>query len=93
MPRLSWARRQVLSVATPLILGTMAQMMMKPPSSLIHRFAIPPEVVAAAYGSEAHAQDTVVALRKVRRLARELGLVNSMVTPLWRVLGVWDDDA
>ena len=93
VPRLSWARRQVLSVATPLILGTMAQMMMKPPSSLIHRFAIPPEVVAAAYGSEAHAQDTVVALRKVRRLARELGLVNPMVTPLWRVLGVWDDDA
>jgi hypothetical protein len=93
VPRLPWAKRQVLAVATPLILGTMAAMMMKPPSALIDHFAIPPEVVREAYvANPDHARETVVALGKVRRLARELHIINPVVEPVWRWLGIWDDD-
>ena len=45
VPGLGWARRQVLAVATPLILGTMAQLMMQAPADLVATFAIPDEVV------------------------------------------------
>jgi hypothetical protein len=94
VPRLSRARRHVLAVATPIILGTMARMMMQPPTALLREFAVPDEVVAQAYRRNPdHAEATVVALAKVRRLARELGLVTPLVVPLWRALGLWADDA
>ena len=93
MPRLSWARRQVLAVATPLILGTMAQLMMQAPGDLVVAFAIPDEVVAQAYRDNPdHARETVVSLRKVRRLSRQLGIVNPVSVRLWQRLGIWDQD-
>jgi P-aminobenzoate N-oxygenase AurF len=93
VPRLSWLRRQVLAVATPLILGTMAQLMMQAPGDLIRTFSIPDQVVAEAYRDNPdHARATVVSLRKVRRLARQLGLVSPVSEPLWRRLGIWADE-
>jgi hypothetical protein len=93
VPGLSWARRQVLAVATPLILGTMAQLMMQAPGDLVATFAIPDEVVAEAYRDNPdHARETVVSLRKVRRLSRQLGIVNPVSVRLWQRLGIWDED-
>ncbi len=93
VPALGWARRQVLAVATPIILGTMAQLMMQAPGDLIARFDVPDEVVAQAYRhNPEHRRETVTSLRKVRRLARELGLINPVSKTLWRRLGIWDDD-
>ena len=94
VPQLGWVRRQVLSLATPVILGVMAQMMMQVPSDLVRTFAIPDEVVREAYRDNPdHARATVESLRKVRRLARELGLVTPVSKRLWQRLGIWDDDA
>ena len=78
---------------TPVILGAMAQIMMQAPSDLIARFDIPAEVVREAYvDNPDHRAETVVALRKVRRLARELGIVTPVSKPVWKALGIWDDD-
>jgi hypothetical protein len=94
VPKLGPVRRQVLAIATPLILGTMAQLMMQAPKDLIRRFEVPDEVVREAYrDNPAHRASTVVSLRKVRRLARELGLINPVSRELWRRFGIWDDDA
>jgi hypothetical protein len=93
VPGLSWARRQVLSLATPVILGVMAQMMMQVPSDLVCLFDIPDEVVREAYRDNPdHARATIESLRKVRRLARELRLVTPLSKRLWQRLGIWDDD-
>jgi len=93
VPRLSWVRTRVLAITTPIILGTMAQLMMQVPHDLIARFAIPDEVVREAYtDNPGHRTETVVALRKVRRLARDLGLVTPVSKRLWKRLGIWSDD-
>ena len=93
VPTLGWVRRQALALATPVILGTMAQLMMRAPSDLVATFAIPDEVVREAYGDNPdHARETVVSLRKVRRLSRELGIVNPVSKALWQRLGIWADD-
>jgi P-aminobenzoate N-oxygenase AurF len=93
VPQLSWMRRQALAVTTPLILGTMAQLMMQAPGDLIATFAIPHEVVREAYrDSPDHARATVESLRKVRRLSREIGIINPVSKRLWQTLGIWDDD-
>jgi hypothetical protein len=93
VPTLGWMRRQVLAVATPVILGTMAQLMMRAPSDLVGTFAIPDEVVREAYGDNPeHARETVVSLRKVRHLSRELGIINPLSRALWHRLGIWSDD-
>ena len=61
VPTLGPVKRQVLAVMTPVILGTMAQLMMQAPSDLIARYAIPPEVVREAYtDNPEHRAHTVV---------------------------------
>jgi len=46
-------------------------------------------VLAEAYGrNPKHRQNTIDALRKVRLLCGELGILKPA---LWRLLGVWDD--
>jgi hypothetical protein len=85
-------RKGVLSIGTPVILGVMAQLMMRPSPALIRRFGVPPEVIREAFGDNAdHAARTRQALRKVRRLSREIGIVNPLSKRLWTALGIWGD--
>jgi hypothetical protein len=92
-PQLSRGRRAAMAVATPLILGTMAQLMMQAPRSLIASFDVPPDVVRAAYrDNPAHHEQTKVAVRKVRNLAREIGIVGPVSKRLWTAFGIWADD-
>jgi len=93
VPELSAFRRAVMAVATPIILGTMAQLMMQAPRSLIRRFDVPADVVREAYrDNPVHRQKTKDAVRKVRRLAREIGIVGPVSRRIWKVFGIWDDD-
>lgn len=92
--RLGPVRRVALGVGTPLILGVMAQLMMRPSPSLVRRFDVPREVAEEAFvRNPQHAERTRAALRKVRRLSTEIGIVNPVTKRLWRALGIWDDDA
>jgi len=93
VPELGFVKRQVLGLMTPAILGVMAQIMLQAPTDMIERFAIPADVVREAYvDNPDHRAATVVALRKVRKLARELGIVTPVSKPVWKALGIWDDD-
>lgn len=93
VPTLSRGRRAVMAVATPVILGVMAQLMMQAPHSLIKKFDIPRDVVRTAYhGNATHQQHTKDAVRKVRRLAREIGIVGPGSKRIWKAFGIWADD-
>jgi hypothetical protein len=89
VPKLSRTRRAVLSVGAPLVLATMADMMLKPSRQLIERYEIPADVIAAAYTDNAeHRAATVESLTKVRNLCQELGLLRPPFAAFWRVLGL-----
>jgi hypothetical protein len=89
VPQLSAWQRLRLAVGAPLILGSMAQLMLKPSPDLVERYAIPAEVIAAAYtNNPEHHRETVASLGKVRKLCVELGLVRWPFTFIWRKLGL-----
>jgi hypothetical protein len=92
VPKLGWPQRQILAVATPVILGTMVQLMLQAPDDLVKTFAIPDEVVREAYRSSDHARSVAASLHKVRRLSREIGIINPVSTFLWKRFGIWGDD-
>lgn len=94
VPRLSPVRRFVLSVATPVILGEMGGMMLEPSRQLVREFDIPDDVLAEAYrDNPEHQAAAATALRKVRMLARALGLMNPVSERIWKARGIWADDA
>jgi hypothetical protein len=87
VPALPRRHRIHLAVAAPLILGTMAQMMLKPSRQLIARYQIPRRVIAEAYTRNAHHQaETAASLGKVRNLCAGLGMTRMPYRALWRLL-------
>lgn len=92
VPRLSPARRAALSVATPLILGLMARMMLSPPGPMVRQFNIPRHVVREAYRDGSHAVQVRACLAKVRALAAELGLINGVSRRIWAACGIWEPE-
>lgn len=93
VPALPWWRRQVLALGTPIILGIMAALMLRPPTAMARRFSIPDAVIAEAYGPGSDAKVRArTSVRKVRRLARELGLINPVSLRLWLAFGIWSRD-
>lgn len=94
VPGLPRWQRTVMSAEAPVVLWLMAGVMMRPPTHLVRRYAIPADVLREAYRPDGPAGDEVRAsLRKVRRLLVELGLVGPIARRQWRRLGIWDDDA
>ncbi|WP_334141684.1 AurF N-oxygenase family protein [Rhabdothermincola sp.] len=93
VPQLSPLRRFRLSIAAPTILGEMAKLMMQAPHDLIREFGVPEAVVREAYtDNPEHRRQTQEALRKVRRLCRETGLINPVSRWIWQRRGIWADD-
>ena len=87
VPGLPRRQRVRLAVAAPLILGTMAQMMLKPSRQLITRYQIPRAVIAEAYTrNPGHRAETAASLSKVRKLCAELRLTQPPYRALWRLL-------
>jgi hypothetical protein len=93
VPNLNRARRLALSIETPFILGTMSQLMLRPTPQIVKTYAIPKPVLRDAFSKNPAHHDAVKAsLRKVRRLADDLGLVNAVSRPIWKLFGIWEDD-
>lgn len=93
VPKLGFVRRSIMSIAAPIILGIMAQMMMKAPMGLAREFGVPDDVMRAAYHRNPQLEaDTRDGVRKVRKLCREIGIVNPVSKQLWRALKIWDAD-
>ena len=92
VPALSPRQRHAIALQAPVILATMASVMMRPPSSLARAYTIPKDVLAEAYGPRSPAQTEVRAsLRKVRNLLTELGLVTPVSKRCWTAFGIWDN--
>ncbi|MBI2703874.1 MAG: diiron oxygenase [Actinobacteria bacterium] len=93
VPTLPWWRKQVLAFGAPIILGIMAQIMLAPPRSMAKEFAIPADVLRDAYRDNPQAMErTRDAVRKVRRLCRELGLITFASKRVWKRFGIYADD-
>lgn len=94
VPALGPVRRAILAIGTPILLGEMGRMMLEPSRQLVREFQIPPAVLAEAYhDNPVHQEAAAVALRKVRRLCVELGLVDPVARRIWRARNIWADDA
>ncbi|MFB4317842.1 diiron oxygenase [Actinomadura sp. 21ATH] len=91
VPNLSKGRRRAIGIASPLILGWMARIMLSPPGPMVKRFNIPPEVVREAYKDGAHMDEVSDSVGKVRDLMFELGLITPVNRRLWKALGIWDE--
>jgi hypothetical protein len=89
VPALGPVRRSILSVRAPILLGIMARLMLRPSEQIIRTYRIPPAVVAEAYTrNPAHRELTAEAIRKVRDLCRELGIITARTAWLWRRMGI-----
>jgi hypothetical protein len=89
VPRLGFVARTRLSMQMPIMLGTMARMMLEPSQRTIERFAIPAEVVREAYtDNREHKLRVRESLSDVVRLCIDLGLVTPQRVWLWRFLGL-----
>jgi len=91
VPRLGRARRASLAIQAPLVLGQMAQQMLRPSADVVPAHRIPPEVIAEAYTQNPrHREETLASLAKLRALCVETGIVTSWSVALWRRAGIWD---
>lgn len=92
VPALGPARKLVLSIGAPLILGEMGRMMLQPSRDVVQRFDIPKAVLDEAFlENDRYKADVVTSLRKVRKLCVDLGLVNPVAKRLWKAKGIWAD--
>jgi len=93
VPDLDPVRRMILAIGAPLILGEMGALMMRPSSAIVQTYGIPREALREAYDDNPEWRDSAaVAMRKVRVLCRDLGLMNPVSTRLWKAKGIWADD-
>ncbi len=83
-----------MAVATPLILGIdgAADDAGPPQPGDAFRCSAATVVRAAYRDNPAHREHTKVAVRKVRRLASEIGIVGPVSKRLWKAFGIWADD-
>ncbi|MEV0345505.1 diiron oxygenase [Nonomuraea sp. NPDC050680] len=90
VPRMPRYRRLMLGVASPIILGIMARIMLAPPGPMIRRFAIPRDVVTEVYlRNPAAKREIRDSVGKTRELCTEIGLVNAVTRPIWQAMGIW----
>jgi P-aminobenzoate N-oxygenase AurF len=90
VPKLDPVRKRILGIATPIILGAMARIMLSPPGSMVRHFNIPKEVVRDAYRNDAARTEIRDCVGKIRNLAAELDLLTPANKQVWRALGIWD---
>jgi hypothetical protein len=89
VPALSAFKKWRLRLAIPVLLGTMARMMLQPSSAMIARYQIPASVIREAYDANPdHKKRVRASLASVAKLAIELDLLRSRDIWLWRRQGL-----
>ncbi|MER6946196.1 diiron oxygenase [Nonomuraea sp. NPDC000554] len=92
VPRMPRHRRLMLGVASPVVLGVMAGIMLAPPGPMIRRFRIPASVVAEVYlRNRAAKQEIRDSVARTRELCVDIGLINPLTRRIWRAMGIWSD--
>lgn len=93
VPQLRRPARMRLGVGAPIILAVMSRMMLRPSPQLVHKYGIPDDVLREAYvDNPQNRAELLAAIRRVRRLCEDLGLLTPVYRRLWRILGL-DDTA
>jgi hypothetical protein len=88
---LPWRKRQLLAVATPVIFGVMAPLMLQPSSDAVREFGIPLDVWEACYGDNSEfSRRLTAATAKARALCEEMGLMTPAAAVLWKRFGMAD---
>ena len=88
VPGLRRRQRLFLTVLTPLTLGAMAAMMLRPSPALVRRYHVPPSVIRTAHATPDARASVVESLAKVRELCDDLGLRGPLGRRLWRLAGL-----
>lgn len=91
VPNMTPARRRILGVATPVVLGVMARIMLSPPGPMVRHFNIPKDVVRAAYKNPASQAEISNSVGKIRDLMAELGVIGPVNRRVWKAFGIWDE--
>ena len=92
IPLLPTRRRATLALQAPFLLAETTHHMMHPPAHVVSTYGIPHAVIAEAFtNSPTHRAFVRGALAKVRALCVETGVVTPWMRPIWRQLGIWDD--
>lgn len=92
VPELGGVRRRVLGVGAPIILGVMAQLMMRPSPQIVRHYQIPRPVLREASRDNTEARaELLESLRKVRTLLDQLGVVTPATRRVWKAFGLWED--
>lgn len=92
LPTLGRLHRFMLSLRFPIAMGVMVPMMIKPSKDLMAYCGLPREVARDAYRSPEGRQILLESSAKLRRLARDLGLINPVSKRVWKLVGLWSDD-
>lgn len=88
---LRWYDRLQLGIGAPIILSTMATMMLQPSPQLVAKYRIPQDVFTQAYTNNPAAKaENLAAIRRVRKLCAELGVLGRCYRLWWRLLGLND---
>ena len=93
VPRLSRFRRFVLSVFTPIAMGVMTRMMVRPSPWQLRHDGVPKEDIRAAYRLPENRQLLKDTAARIRRLCEELGLITPVSKRVWKHYGLWDEKA
>ncbi|MDL4775189.1 AurF N-oxygenase family protein [Actinomadura xylanilytica] len=91
VPNMNPIRRRILGVATPIVLGVMARIMLSPPGPMVRHFNIPKDVVRDAYKNDAAQAEIANSVGKIRDLMAELDVVNPVNKRVWKAFGIWDE--
>jgi len=91
VPKLGRVRRAILALATPRLLGEMAQQMLLPSADLLKEHGMTKRRLNEEVGMDEAQQFVKDSVGKVRRLCVELGLVGPVAKRLWKGVGLWDE--
>jgi hypothetical protein len=92
-PEIGPVRRRVLAAVAPYLLGVMARLMLQPSPAMIRRFDIPRSVLREAYGHDpVFRQRKRDAVRRIRKLCRDLDIISPVDRLVWKAFGIWADD-
>ncbi|MFG2244357.1 diiron oxygenase [Spirillospora sp. NPDC048823] len=91
VPNMNPMRRRILGIATPIVLGVMARIMLSPPGPMVRHFGIPKDVVRQAYKNEVSQAEMSNSVAKIRDLMAELGVIGPVGRQVWKAFGIWDE--
>ncbi|AEF40189.1 AurF N-oxygenase family protein [Hoyosella subflava] len=89
VPKANFAKKAALSVATPIVMRLMAEMLAAPPAQFRREFDIPDSVIEELYWNSNQGKDTLRRIfADVRALSENIGLMNPVGRLAWRLCGI-----